>query len=406
MKTSISAALALVLTGCTGITGPGNAAAQASSNAPAATSEPQTAEDTTIVNRLPLERLFQSPSLNGPSPRALKFSPDGTKVSFLKPREDDANRLDLWAFDVATGQAEMLVDSTVLEPEDVELSEQEKALRERQRIAGTKGIVSYDWGGPDTLLVPLGGDLYLVTLQPEPLRGDLDFAFLPKAEELGITFADISERVRQSYFGEERPGEERDRETRRADLDELLIQAPDGQEVPIKDLVLIREIFFTPPPTVRRLTETDAFEFDAKVSPAGKYVSFIRDNALFAIDLETGDERQLTPDADAVNAISYGVAEFVAQEEMSRYTGYWWSPDDRYVAYTRVDESTVDIVPRFDIAADKVTVIEQRYPKAGRPNAVVDLLIHDLEENSTEVAGWRQDAWGPATDQYLARVSW
>ncbi|MEL7129217.1 MAG: DPP IV N-terminal domain-containing protein, partial [Pseudomonadota bacterium] len=406
MKTSISAALALVLTGCTGITGPGNAAAQASSNAPAATSEPQTAEDTTIVNRLPLERLFQSPSLNGPSPRALKFSPDGTKVSFLKPREDDANRLDLWAFDVATGQAEMLVDSTVLEPEDVELSEQEKALRERQRIAGTKGIVSYDWGGPDTLLVPLGGDLYLVTLQPEPLRGDLDFAFLPKAEELGITFADISERVRQSYFGEERPGEERDRETRRADLDKLLIRAPDGQEVPIKDLVLIRETFFTPPPTVRRLTETDAFEFDAKVSPAGKYVSFIRDNALFAIDLETGDERQLTPDADAVNAISYGVAEFVAQEEMSRYTGYWWSPDDRYVAYTRVDESTVDIVPRFDIAADKVTVIEQRYPKAGRPNAVVDLLIHDLEENSTEVAGWRQDAWGPATDQYLARVSW
>lgn len=279
------------------------------------------------MNTLPLERLFQSPSLSGSTPRALAFSPDGSKVTFLKPREDDGARLDLWAFDVSTGEASMLVDSTLLEPENVELSEEEKALRERQRIAGTKGIARYSWGTANTILVPIGGDLYLVEL------------------------------------GESEPA-------------------------------------------VRRLTETDAFEYDAKVSASGRYVSFIRDGALFAIDLSTDEEQQLTPDAEPDNAIAYGVAEFVAQEEMDRYTGYWWSPDDRYVAYTRVDESTVDIVPRFDIAADKVTVIDQRYPKAGRPNAIVDLFVRDLETGEAVEVNWRREDWGPATDQYLARVNW
>ena len=284
-------------------------------------------EEPASVNTLPLERLFQSPSLSGPTPRALKFSPDGSKVSFLKSREDDAARRDLWAFDVATGEAAMLVDSTLLEPENTELSEQEKALRERQRIAGSRGIVSYDWGGPDTLLVPIGGDLHLVTLSEDT-------------------------------------------------------------------------------PETRQLTATDAFEFDAKVSPGGTYVSFIRDNALFAIDLETGEETQLTPDADPEAAVSWGVAEFVAQEEMSRYTGYWWSPDDSYVAYTRVDESTVDIVPRFDIDADGVTIVNQRYPKAGRPNAVVDLFVRDMKTGDAVEVDWRRDDWGPATDQYLTVVDW
>ena len=83
---------------------------------------------------------------------------------FLKAREDEGNRFDLWQFDVATGEQSLLVDSKILEPEEVELSEEEKALRERKRIAGSKGIVSYDWGTSDTILVPIGGDLHLITL--------------------------------------------------------------------------------------------------------------------------------------------------------------------------------------------------------------------------------------------------
>lgn len=280
-----------------------------------------------MVDQKPLtiERLFASPSLSGATPSGVKYSPDGQRVTFLKAREDEGNRYDLWQFDVASGAQSLLVDSKLLEPEEVELSEEEKALRERKRIAGRKGIVSYDWGTADTILVPLGGDLHLVKL------------------------------------------------------------TADG-------------------PQARQLTATDAFEYDAKVSPRGNHVSFIRDGAVYAIDLASGDESRLTPLAEPENAIAYGVAEFVAQEEMDRYTGYWWSPDERFIAYTRVDESTVDIIPRFDIAAEDVTVINQRYPRAGRPNAVVDLYVKNLDTGEVTQIDWRRDDWGPATDQYLGRV--
>ncbi len=278
-------------------------------------------------DRIDLDRLFASPSLSGASARGVKFSPDGKRVTFLKSRADDIAHFDLWQFDVATGAQSMLVDSTLLEPKEIELSEEEKALRERKRIAGSKGIVDYDWGTSQTLLVPLGGDLHLVTLT-----------------DAGATS--------------------------------------------------------------RKLTSSEAFEYDAKISPGGKYVSFIRAGELYAIELSTGRETRLSPAAEPDRAISYGVAEFVAQEEMDRYTGYWWSTDDAYIAYTRVDESTVDIIPRFDIAAKDVTVIEQRYPRAGRPNAIVDLVVRDMATGTTKAVNWRRDDWGPATDQYLARVNW
>ena len=168
---------------------------------------------------LTIERLFASPSLSGSTPSGIKYSPDGKRVTFLKARDNDGSRYDLWQFDVATGEQSMLVDSKLLEPEEVELSEEEKALRERKRIAGRKGIVSYDWGTANTILVPLGGDLHLVTLG-------------------------------------------------------------DGA------------------PEARQLTATDAFEYDAKVSPGGGYVSFIRDGAVYVIDLATGDEELLTPLAE------------------------------------------------------------------------------------------------------------
>jgi len=287
---------------------------------------PETAETMATNPKLTIERLYASPDLSGPKPREVKYSPDGQRVTFLKARGDDAHRFDLWQFDVATGAQSMLVDSKILEPEEVELSEEEKALRERKRIAGSKGIVSYDWGTSDTILVPIGGDLHLVTL------------------------------------------------------------GADG-------------------PHTKQLTETDAFEYDAKVSPNGRYVSFIRDGALYAIELASGEETRLTPLAESDKALAYGVAEFVAQEEMDRYTGYWWG-SGRYIAYTRVDESSVDVIPRFEIAAEDVTVINQRYPRAGRPNAIVDLFVRNMETGEVVEIDWRRDDWGPATDQYLARARW
>jgi dipeptidyl-peptidase-4 len=149
---------------------------------------------------------------------------------------------------------------------------------------------------------------------------------------------------------------------------------------------------------VRRLTHTEAFETDPRFSPRGRYVSFVRDQDLYAVEVATGAERRLTTGGGGT--VSHGMAEFVAQEEMNRDTGYWWSPDEKHLAYARVDESPVDEVERFEIDAEGVRVLKQRYPATGRPNARVALAILDLETGAV--------AWCNLGDRdyYLARVQW
>ena len=138
---------------------------------------------------------------------------------------------------------------------------------------------------------------------------------------------------------------------------------------------------------------------DAKVSPSGGYLSFVRNGVLYAAPLTEGAPKAISPAAH--DAVSFGTAEFVAQEEMGRDTGYWWSPKDDAIAYTKVDEGKVDIIPRIDIGAEGSTVISQRYPRAGRPNAIVELYVQRLSGG----AAVKVDL-GPNTDIYLARVNW
>jgi len=151
--------------------------------------------------------------------------------------------------------------------------------------------------------------------------------------------------------------------------------------------------------SARRLTETATSELDGTVSPRGGFVSFVRDQNMFVYDLATGRERQLTDDGKGT--LSWGVAEFVAQEEMGRSRGHWWSPDDRRIAVARVDESKVEVVTRAAIGADGTRVYDQRYPKAGTPNAAVDLYIINADGS-----GRVKVDLGAEPDIYLARVDW
>ncbi len=150
---------------------------------------------------------------------------------------------------------------------------------------------------------------------------------------------------------------------------------------------------------VRRLTETDSYETDVKLSPDGKKVSFVRDQNLYVVDIASGVETPLTTDGGG--PIKNGMAEFVAQEEMDRMTGYWWSPDGRKIAFTRVDESPVNIEKRYEINAEGFTVFEQRYPATGTPNAWVQLKTLDLESGRVTDMDL-----GDNPDIYLARVNW
>src|SRR3954454_22757915 len=140
---------------------------------------------------IPLERVFESPSLSGPTPREPKLSPDGRFVTLLKNRADDKDRYDLWAIDTPTGVQHMLVDSGKIGSGGA-ISEEEKMRRERARIAGTKGITEYGWA-PDSrsILMPIDGDLFVATLNGEVRRltntaaTEID----PKVSETGRYFS-------------------------------------------------------------------------------------------------------------------------------------------------------------------------------------------------------------------------
>src|SRR5690606_25218550 len=152
---------------------------------------------------------------------------------------------------------------------------------------------------------------------------------------------------------------------------------------------------------VRKLTSGGGFATDPKVSPKGGYVSFIRGRNLWVVDLAGGDEVQLTRDGGG--AIGNGVAEFVADEEMARHTGYWWAPDDSAIAYARIDESPVPMQKRYEVYPDRTEVVEQRYPSAGDDNVRVELLV--ARPGRPDQAPVRIDL-GPEQDIYLARVDW
>jgi len=272
----------------------------------------------TPSNILTPERVFSSPSLNGPVAKGVSLSPDGQLVAFLRSREDNVDVQDLWAAPTGEGEPYKLIDARALVPDAGELSEAEKARRERMRISA-RGVVEYSWDQQGRyILAPLEGDIFLAN-------------------------------------------------------------RADGK--------------------VRRLTETPDDEIDAKVSPKGSYVSYVRDQNLVVYDLASGKETPITD--DGAGLITWATAEFIAQEEMDRDTGYWWSPDERYIALTRVDESSVDIVPRFEITGAGATMVEQRYPRAGRPNGVVELYVRDLQGG-----GRVKVDLGSNTDIYLARVDW
>ncbi|HEY0489428.1 MAG TPA: DPP IV N-terminal domain-containing protein, partial [Telluria sp.] len=138
---------------------------------------------------------------------------------------------------------------------------------------------------------------------------------------------------------------------------------------------------------------------DPKISPKGRYVSFVRDQNLVVIDLTTGNEKQLT--TDGKGTVHNGEAEFIAQEEMGQRTGYYWAPDDSAIAYKRYDEAPVPVVRRFEIFADRTEVVEQRYPAAGDPNVLVELMIV-----SPTTGEQRKVDLGAEKDIYLVRADW
>jgi dipeptidyl-peptidase-4 len=148
---------------------------------------------------------------------------------------------------------------------------------------------------------------------------------------------------------------------------------------------------------VRRLP-ADGPGFDPQIDPTGRRIGYVSGRALRVIGADGRDDRTLAGEEDP--AVSWGLAEFVAAEEMDRYHGFWWSPDGERIAATRVDGSAVQvwhIADPADPAAEPVTV---RYPAAGTANAEVTLHVLSMDGPPIEVV------WVRELFEYLARVVW
>ncbi len=131
-------------------------------------------------------------------------------------------------------------------------------------------------------------------------------------------------------------------------------------------------------------------------SPRGSYLSYVRSNNLYICDF-AGNETRLTTDEDPL--LCNGLPDFLAAEEMHRFEGHWWSQDETYLVYCKVDESPVKPSFRMEVDATGARTIEQRYPHAGEPNPSVELWHVDLT-TSTHKRIWQSDD----QTEYLARV--
>jgi len=136
-----------------------------------------------------------------------------------------------------------------------------------------------------------------------------------------------------------------------------------------------------------------------RLSPDGTKIAAVRDHDLHLLDIATRTDRALTQGGS--DTLLNGEAEFVAQEEMDRRDGFWWSPDSRFLAYEQADLSPVEIHYVADPLHPQTPPVAFRYPRAGNANANVRLGIIAAQGGPTVWAHWDAHAF-----PYLARVVW
>ena len=150
---------------------------------------------------------------------------------------------------------------------------------------------------------------------------------------------------------------------------------------------------------LRPLAPAESPAADARLTPDGTRVVFVRDRELWVADVDDGAARRLT--FDATETISNGLAEYIAQEEMGRSAGFWIAPDGHAVAYTQVEEGHIPAFPIVHQGEREWRTEYHRYPFAGGANARVRLGVLGLADGATR---WLD--LGPDADIYLARVDW
>jgi len=144
---------------------------------------------------------------------------------------------------------------------------------------------------------------------------------------------------------------------------------------------------------------------DPKLSPDGLWVAFVQDAEMHCVSTDTSLTRRLTFDARGQPNKTNGLAEFIAQEEMDRSEGFWWSDDANFIAFTQVDESNVPIFRISHSGCDNPDQVEEhRYPFAGKTNVQIKLGVIDLRDPTKEQADIFWIDLSSFDDFYIARV--
>jgi dipeptidyl-peptidase-4 len=146
---------------------------------------------------------------------------------------------------------------------------------------------------------------------------------------------------------------------------------------------------------------------DPQLDPTGRHVAYVVDRGLRVITLDSGLDRvMIAPEPGDPDEVVWGLAEFVASEELDRSRGFWWAPDGESILVQRYDESSVEVWHIADPANPEREPIRVRYPKAGTANAVVSLAVVGLDGERVDV-DWRSDR--PVDGhvlEYLVDVEW
>lgn len=227
---------------------------------------------------------------------------------------------------------------------------------------------------------------------------DLWGAALPDgAPRLLVATADLLGGKEQKLTEAERMALERKRISKRGITSYLWCgDAAPALVFPLSGDLYLARLGAATPEVVRLTTDEDVPEMDPVCDDAGAQIATVKKGEVVVIDVKTKRARQLTRGAGATR--TFGLAEFIAAEEMGRNEGMWWSPDGKRMLVFEVDESVVGVKTRARIFADRTEMESQRYPAAGERNAAVTPWLIDVK------TGKKVRLQVPALDGYLPRA--
>jgi dipeptidyl-peptidase 4 len=150
-------------------------------------------------------------------------------------------------------------------------------------------------------------------------------------------------------------------------------------------------------------------QFDSAMSPDSSLRAFYRDRNLWVSSADGSGERAITTDGSAAARTKYGTGSWVYGEELRQNTAIWWSPDGRRVAFYWFDESGVtDYFLQLDQTKLQSSIDVEAYPKAGTPNPLVEIFVHDLASGLTTKLDIRngQPFGDDVVGHYAYNVGW